>query len=79
MFRVLGFIECAHTRVEVPAVIVELDRRIFDELPNIRERLLFQVQESDDHVGNLNPGVVDVVLHFNLFASGLKDADEGVA
>src|SRR5688572_21406904 len=37
------------------------------------------MDETDDDVGDLDAGVVDVVLDFNAIAGGLEDAHEGVA
>ena len=35
--------------------------------------------EGDYHVGHLDAGVVDVVLHFDVAPGGAQHADEGVA
>ena len=71
--RVLG-VEVAHLRVEIPAVVVEppADRR------HLRERLLLEVEEADDHVRDLNARVVDVVLHADLEAALAQQAHERV-
>jgi len=37
------------------------------------------VEESNDHVGDLNAGVVDVVLHIDRSACGAEQANEGIA
>ena len=44
-----------------------------------RQRLLFEMQESDHDVGHLHAGVVDVVLHIDLVAGGAQQADKRVA
>ena len=49
--------------VQIPAVVVE-PRRVCDA-PNFVERLLLDFTESDHHIGHLNPGVIDVVLHLH--------------
>ena len=53
-------------RVQIPAEIIEFRRG--GECANFRERFRFEVQESEDHVGDLHAGVVDVVLHFDAAA-----------
>ena len=42
-------------------------------------RLAFEMEEADDHVGDLDAGVVDVVLHVDFLAGGAEQADECVA
>ena len=37
------------------------------------------MQESDDHIGDLHAGVVDVVLHIHFSAGETQQADEGIA
>ena len=37
------------------------------------------MHEADDHVGDLHPGVVDVVLHFDAIAGGAQNVHERVA
>ena len=46
---------------------------------NLVERLAGEVPESDDDVGDLDAGVVDVVLHFDRDAAEAQDADERIA
>ncbi len=64
-------------RVQIPAVVVEA-RRVGD-LPDVVERLAFELAESEDDVGDLNTGVVDVVLHLDRNAAESLDAHERVA
>ncbi len=64
-------------RVQVPAVVVEA-RRIGD-LADLVERLVLERAEADHHVGDLNAGVVDVVLHLDGHAAEAQRADERVA
>ena len=46
---------------------------------NFGERFLFKMQKADDDVGDLDAGVVDVVLHVDFVAGGAEQADECVA
>ena len=73
-FRVLG-VELSHPGVEVPAVVVEAPLDQFD----LRQRLLLEVQKADDDVGDLDAGVVDVVLDLDLAAPAAQHAHVGVA
>ena len=73
--------------VEVPAVVIDglggCPRlgvfAIGDESADFGDRFLFEVQESDNDVGNLDAGVVDVVLHVDFVAGGAEKADKRVA
>ena len=40
---------------------------------------LLDLRESNDNVRDLNPGVVNIILNFDLFAGGVKNAHKGVA
>ncbi len=46
---------------------------------NLGERLAGQVPESDDDVGDLHAGVVDVVLHLDRNAAEAQHAHQRVA
>ncbi len=48
-------------------------------MANLGGRFFFEVQEADHDVGNLDAGVVNVVLHVDLVAGGAEQADERVA
>src|SRR5437879_10303276 len=63
--------------VEVPAVIVEawLAGESFD----FRARLLLDVREAHDYVGDLYSGVVDVILDVDFRFRVAQETDEGVA
>ena len=41
--------------------------------------LLLEMQKADDDVGDLDAGVVDVVLHVDFVAGGAEQAHKGVA
>ena len=43
------------------------------------QRLAFEMQKADHHIGHLDAGVVDVVLHIDLLSGGAQQAHEGVA
>ena len=51
------------TRAEIPAVVIEACR--VGDLANLVERLALDDAEADDHVGHLDTGIVDVVLHLD--------------
>jgi len=46
---------------------------------NSRYPTLLQVQKSDNHVGHLHAGVVDIVLHVHLLPGGAQQANECIA
>ena len=50
-----------------------------DELFNVAEAFLFEVDKAHDHVSDLHPSVVNVVLHLHLVSPELEQANEGVA
>ena len=64
-------------RVEVPAVVVEA--RGVGDRANLVERLALEHAEADDDVGDLDAGVVDVVLHLDRDAAEAQHAHERVA
>ena len=65
-------------RVEVPAVVIEA-RRGGDERGNVLLRFLLQLNEADHDIGDLNAGVVNVVLDIDGVTGGTQQAHEGVA
>ena len=73
--------------VEVPAVVVERFGdvglaalfAVGDEGADFGDGFAFELEEADDDVGNLDAGVVDVVLDIDLLAGGAEQADKGVA
>ena len=75
-FGMLGVIS-RNARVQIPAEVIET--RGVDQLANVGGRLVLQMLEADDDVGHLDAGVVDVVLHLDVFADGAQHAHEGVA
>jgi len=74
-------IEETDLRVEIPTVVVEWI--IFGECRidcfDLVEVLLFQVQETDYNISDLDACVVDVVLHLDSIARGFQDSHERVA
>ena len=81
--RMLGVV-VRHLRVEVPAEVIESHGRIVDPLLDRGRVFLEQMLERDDDVGDLDAGVVDVVLDLDLFtlvaqATGQRVAEDGVA
>src|SRR5882724_9134146 len=65
--------------VEVPAIIIEADGGIGNQRLHIGGGFVLEVIEPDHYVGNLNAGVIDVVMHFHLMTGGAQHADKGVA
>ena len=63
--------------VEVPAVEVEPGR--VGDRADLVERLVLEDAEADDDVGDLDAGIVDVVLHFDRDALEAQDPDQRVA
>ena len=72
--RVL-FVPRANRTVEIPAGVVERLRQALD----VHEVQPAEVEEADDHVGDLDTGVVDVVLDFRLVTQNSKGPGEDVA
>ena len=64
-------------RVQVPAQIIEL--RTLGQTANILSRFLFEMKEGENHVGDLDAGIVDIVLHLNAAAGKVFEANERVA
>ena len=71
-------IEEADFGVEIPAVVIKRvvfgKRRI--ESFDLVEILLLDVQKTNHNVGNLDAGVVDVVLDFDTIARGFQDVEK---
>jgi hypothetical protein len=78
MLWVLRLIKGADARVQIPAVVVKLERFVLNQPPDISQGLFFEISESHDHIGNLNARVVDVVLDFDMTAGRFQNADESV-
>jgi hypothetical protein len=66
-----------HAGVKIPAVIVET--RGVGNLADLVWRLAGEVTEPDHDVGNLDAGVVDVVLHLDWNAPVAQHTDERVS
>ncbi len=75
--RLVLFIPLGDAGIEIPAVVIEAGRG--GERFNLSARLLFDMQESNHHVGDLHSGVVDVVLDVHFPARKAQQADEGIA
>ena len=63
--------------VEIPADVVEPGCE--SEGANVVNGFLLEVQKPENYVGDLNAGVVDVILNFDVPARVAQQADEGVA
>ena len=68
-------IERGDLGVEIPAVVVELARKG----PDFLQVLFFQIHEADHHVGDLDAGIVDIILDFHPLADRPQQASKGVA
>ncbi len=70
--RGVGGVPLGDAGVEVPAV--EVDALVVfgefgEEFARARQGFAFEMDEADDDIGNLNAGVVDVVLHADFVAA----------
>ena len=68
--------------VEVPAVVVNalaFAGEAVNKCANFGGRFLFEMQKSDHDVGDLDAGVVDVVLHVDFVAGGAEKTHKCVA
>ena len=79
VFRILVLVEGSDFRVNVPAVIIELDRSVGNHPANVVKCLLLDVFQADDNIRNLNTGVIDIVLNFDFAPRGLEYPDKRVA
>ena len=69
-------------RVEVPAVVVNALARgleLIEEGADLGNGFAFKMEKAHNDVGNLNAGVVDVVLHVDFLTCGAEQTDERVA
>src|SRR5579871_3651406 len=67
-----------HSGVEIPAVVIEPDGGIAQELLHIGGVLLLQVVEARHDIRHLDAGIVDVVLDFDAAATRIEHADKRV-
>src|SRR5205807_4706947 len=74
-------IEQTNARVQIPAVLIKraLGWKRTVELLDVYERHLLDMHKTDDHVRDLHPSVVDVVLYFDAIARSAQNAHERVA
>ena len=79
IFRILRFVERSNSRVDVPAVIIELDRAVCDDPANVVESFPLDVFEAYYNIRNLDAGVIDIVLNFDFVSRGLEYLDKRVA
>ena len=77
--RFVCFVPLGDARVQIPAVVVEPDGRIVGQRPYGGEVARLERREPDDDVGDLDAGVVDVVLDFDLAAGEAEQAHHRVA
>ena len=52
---------------------------IGDEGADVGRRFLFQIMKTGNDVGDLDAGVINIVLHFHFAAAITQHTDEGVA
>ena len=68
-------------RIKVPTVIVDsliLLLEFIQQQTRVGQRFAFEMQKSHHHIGHLNAGIVDVVLHIHLLPGGAQQADKRV-
>src|SRR6266446_5030775 len=70
--------DLSHSRVNVPAVVIEFHRAVFDHPLDILDRLLLNVLQTYNDVGYLDARIVDVILDLDVAACRLKDPDKRV-
>ena len=73
----VAVVPLGHARVQVPAEVVEPGG--VRDLPDLVDRLVFELPEADDHVGHLDTGVVDVVLRLDGGAAEAQHPHQRVA
>ena len=66
-----------HARVQVPAVVIEAGA--IGRFADLVERLAFEHLETDDHVGDLDARIVDVILNLYRHAAEAQRSNERVA
>ena len=75
--RFILFIKLRHSRIQVPAQIIEFRAR--GERAHFRHLLSFHVLKADHHVSHLHARVVDVVLHLHAFTGVTQNSRNRVA
>src|SRR5438093_13490533 len=68
-------VELGDAGVYIPAVVVEFSVLV----DNIDQGFPLHTLQAYDHVGNLDAGVIEVVLHFDSMAQEAQTASERVA
>ena len=74
----VGLIELKDARVQVPAVVVETDRRVHDQPSHLFHAFPLHVNEANHHVRHLHARVVNVVLDFHVASPEAQQADKSV-
>ena len=67
--------------IKVPTVVVDsliLLLEFIQQQTRVGQRFAFEMQKSHHHIGHLNAGIVDVVLHIHLLPGGAQQADKRV-
>ena len=78
----IGGVPLGDAGVEIPAVEVDAlvgPRSSVEEFAGGGEVFAFEVDEADDDVGDLDSGVVDVVLHADFVAASCRSRGGGGA
>src|ERR1700693_5765986 len=63
--------------VNIPAQVIKF--RLRRELAYLLQALLLHIHKSNNHIGDLYPGVIDVILHLQRAASVPQHSRDGVA
>src|SRR6266404_2951766 len=74
-------IERSYAGIEIPAIVIKRSIRAKEAVQRLDlvERHVFYVHEANHDVGDLDAGVVDVVLHFDAVPAGAQYVHKGVA
>src|SRR5579862_1818710 len=64
------------SRVEIPAVVIK--EWPASEFLNFGSRFAFEMREADYNIGNLDPSIIDVILHIDVAAGKAQQSNEGI-
>ena len=79
VFRIVGLVKRRDSRVDIPAVVIEFHGGVGNDPADIVESFLLNMLEAHNHVGDLNPGIVDVILHFDFAPRRLENSNKCVS
>ncbi len=76
LVRLAFLVPLRGARIDVPTEVVEA--RLARKFANFFFRLFLYVNKTDDYIGDLDTGVVDVVLHVHFAPSRTQQTDKSV-